>query len=240
MSIKRYNGQIDYFGFSAGTAFECTSSQATIATSDVAPLNADGTYTDFKADITGATIQCEHTVKCEASGGVAMPALLALLTIASADLPSAISAWKFVCTGWTLNTAAATLPQLTMTGAGVLGECVATAYDLGDNVVISPFACAQALFGIGSVTGGTLTGANYVCSGSQQTKPDGTNAPAVLDIAQGIITASLTIQQSADSTPPTFALGAGWKLQQPLTFTGTAGTVTTWTMTAVKPLARAS
>lgn len=239
MSIKRYNGQIDYFGI-GGAAFSVTGSQANIATSDIVPIKADGTASGFKADVTGATLQSDYSVLCgaNAEGGVALPAPLALLTVAAADLPEAISAWKFATSGWTLNTAAGTLPTFSVTATGAIAECFAQEYDLGDNVVISPFACSQLLFGIGSASGGEVASANYTCSGSVQTKPNGDNAPAVADLAQCIITAAISIQQSADSTKPTFTLGNGWTLQQPLAVSSTVGGVTTWTLTAIKTLDR--
>lgn len=243
MSIKRIKGQVDYFGIVAetDTPFECTDSTASVSTNDVTPNAPDGTFTDFISEVSGATLQSDYTVKCPAGtvGGVAIPALLGILDVDTADLPACLPApWEFFVTGCTVNTAAGTLPTLSLSATGIKGTCAAPAYVAKTGVVLSPFAKAQLLFGIGSATGGTVTGANYVFSGSTQTKTGGDSAPVVLDISGGIITASLTLNQSVDGTPPTFALGEGWKIQQPLVNAGTSAGLTTWTMTAVLPLAK--
>lgn len=167
MSIKRFNGQIDYFGLN-GAAFACTSSQVSIATTDIAPVAGDGTLSTFQADVSGASLQADYTVKCGAAaeGGVALPLLLSVLIIADADLPAALATWKFYTSGWTLNTQAGTPPSFSASATGLKEDCAADAYVLA-NVVIKPYASAQLLFNVGTVTGGTIVTANYEMSGSE-------------------------------------------------------------------------
>ena len=242
MSIKRFNGQIDYFGITSGSAFACTNSAITIATADVVTSAADGSASGVHTDVTGASIKCDYTVKCAAGtgDGVTLPAILAPLTIAAGLLPAAISTgWTFFVTAIPITTAAGALPSFSMEAVGVKGTCAAGAYEALTGVVLSPFAVAQSLFDSVTPTGGTLVAASYTIGGSQQTKPDETNATGVLDVAQVLITGSFSIQQDADDVAPTVALGEGWTVQQPLAVTGTVGAVTTWTMTATCPVARA-
>lgn len=239
MSIKRYRGQTDYFGFTA-TDVDVQDSSVAVSMNEIQDFSEDGALTNLSTVVAGVTLTSNYTVRCGAKTAFQLPALLSKLTINAGDLPVAVStSWVYFVTGMTIETSAGAMPTFGATATGIKADCAPTAYAAFDTIPLSPFAKAQALFNIGTATDGILAAASYSFGGSIQTKTNGAGANVVIDLTGAAITANITLNQSADDVQPTFALGEGWILQTPLVNAGSVSGVTTWTLTAVLPLTRA-
>ena len=155
---------------------------------------------------------------------------------------------RYVITNITINTGAATPPEVTISGEGVPtgSHCSNDCYYEVPSTTLEPCHHAQALFDLFSgnvfdITDGYyVTQANYTveCTLTKATKDGETKC---YDITAGKITAQLTIQGTGLSGEPTVNADTGtdadeWQISTPLSISNPDSAYETYTITYTKNL----
>ena len=221
----------DYLGLASNSALSLKSSSLNDSANNVEAQNDLGDVIANELLTPNASPSCTYEVIDTLALGS-----IKLGTIATIGTGAAARAYAI--TSITVNTAPATVTEITVTGEEVESSATtanSTTIDAG-TLSLAKWHDAQILGEAFEIDGSGcyLNGCNYTISG-ELTKATVDGTCVAHDIQNGRIECQVTIVQSG-STAPTLTAGTGWKVTSPLTPDNPDEDYPTWTATVTKYL----
>ncbi len=222
-----FQAKTDYFGITGqNSPFVITDSSENKSAQTANGRDEKGDVVAY--EVFGETMapSCSYVIKADASlGSIVIGA------------PITIGTDKFTIVNVSISTSAGSPPKIDITGEQIPSDTTHSdcKYTIPTATLI---VChhAQTLwsaFTLGG-TGCYLIEANYTAGGTL-TKATKDGETVAFDIADGQLTATLTIQQTG-SANPTITAGSGWYITSPLSKNDADASLPTWSVTLTKNL----